>query len=101
MEEKFVFPQPVKLNFIATKEGFIVFKNGDITSGLRIETQSLTVALETVSGKSVAIANLNLSPNSSLVVLDAKALTVSPSRDSAIVYIEYYSREDLETSNIM
>jgi|GEM_PF-1732013 hypothetical protein len=101
MEEKFVFPQPVKLNFIATKEGFLVFKNGDITSGLRIETQSLTVALETVSGKSVAIANLNLSPNSSLVVLDAKALTVSSSRDSAIVYIEYYSREDLETSNTM
>ncbi|MGB9727427.1 MAG: hypothetical protein ACPLZF_03370 [Nitrososphaeria archaeon] len=101
MEEKFVFTEPVKLNFIATKEGFIVFKDGDIASGVKVETQFLTVALETVSGKSVAVANLNLSPNSSLVVLDAKALTISSSHDSAIVFIEYYSKEDLETSNIV
>ncbi|MEM4736304.1 MAG: hypothetical protein QXD41_00375 [Nitrososphaeria archaeon] len=98
MEEKYLFPQPVKLNFIATNEGFLVFKDGDILSGLKIITQFLTVVVETISGKNVAIANLNRSLNSSLVVFDVKALSVSPSHDSAIVYTEFYSKEDVQSS---
>ncbi len=98
MEERYLFPQAVKLNFIATNEGFIVFKDADILSGLKINTQFLTVVVETISGKNIAVVNLNLSSNSSLVVFGAKAMSVSPSHESVIVYIEFYSKDDVETS---
>ncbi|MCX8188651.1 MAG: hypothetical protein N3F64_02990 [Nitrososphaeria archaeon] len=97
MEERYLFPQEVKLNFIATNEGFLVFKDGDILSGLKINTQFLTIVIETISGKNVVIANLNLSSNSSLVVFGAKAMSVSPSNESAVVYIEFYSKDDIQT----
>lgn len=93
-----MFAQPAKLTFIAADEGFLVFKDGDVGSGVKIRSPFLTVAIETVSGKSVAVANLTLSRNISLVILDVKALSFS--RDSAVAYVEYYSREDLEPSTV-
>lgn len=87
MSSEYVFQQPAKLNFVATKEGFLVFRNGDALSGLTLKVSSLTVAI-TIFGKEVAVANLALSPTSSLVILNAKSLYISPSNDSAVVNIE-------------
>ncbi|MEM3403221.1 MAG: hypothetical protein QXJ17_01520 [Nitrososphaeria archaeon] len=87
MSSKYIFQSPTKLNFVATKEGFLVFRNGDALSGLTLKAQSLTVAV-TIGSKDLAVVNLALSPTSSLVILNAKSLYISPSNDSAVVNID-------------
>ncbi|MGQ9781975.1 MAG: hypothetical protein ACUVQ8_06985 [Nitrososphaeria archaeon] len=91
MDKEYVFKPFCKLNFIGTKEGFLVFKNSDVLSGLTLKVSSVMIAITTSSGKEIAIVNLNLSQESSLVVLNARSLYVSPSNDSAVVSVECYA----------
>jgi len=99
LNSEYLFGSPVKLNFIGTKDGFLIFRDGDALSGLTLKVSSITVAITTLSGKEIVITNLSLSPQSSLVILDAKSLYISPSNDSAIVSVEYYSKDQVKPSN--
>jgi hypothetical protein len=96
LSSEYLFDHPVKLNFIGIKDGFLVFRDGDALSGLTLNVSSITVAITTLSGKEIAIANLSASPQSSFVILEAKNLYISPFKDSAIVSVEYYSKDDVK-----
>jgi hypothetical protein len=95
LNSEYLFDNPAKLNFIGTKDGFLVFRDGDALSGLTLKVSSITIAITTLSGKEIAVTNLNLSPQSSLVILEAKSLYISPSNDSTIVSVEYYSKDEV------
>jgi len=99
LSSEYLFEHPVKLNFIGIRDGFLIFKDGDALSGLTLKVSSITVAITTLSGKEIAITNLSMSPQSSLVILDAKNLYISSSNDSAVVSVEYYSKDDVKSSN--
>lgn len=96
MEREYVFTPSCKLNFIGTKEGFLVFKDGDVLSGLTLKVSSITVAITTSSGKEIAIVNLSLTPQSSLVILNARSLYVSPSDNSAVVSADCYTGDEVK-----
>lgn len=98
LSSEYIFEPPCKLNFIGTKEGFLVFRDGDALSGLTLKVSSLTVAITTCSGKEIGIVNLSLSPQSSLVILKARSLFVSSSNDSAVVSVDYYSGDEVRAS---
>jgi hypothetical protein len=97
LSSEYLFEHPVKLNFIAIKDGFLVFRDGDALSGLTLKVPSITVAITTLAGKEITIASLSVNPQSSLVILDAKNLYISPSNDSAIVSVEYYSKDEVKS----
>lgn len=96
LSSEYLFEQPVKLNFIGIEDGFLVFRDGDALSGLTLKVSSITVAITTHSGKEIAIVNLIKSPQSSFVILDAKNLYISSSKDSAVVSVEYYSKDEVK-----
>lgn len=96
LSSEYVFQQPAKLNFIATKDNFLVFKDGDVLSGLTLKTPSITVAITSMSGKEIAVINLGIAQQSSLIVLKARVLYISPSNDSAVVTAECYTSDDIK-----